>query len=97
MKNRPKAGRIVLVRSGGQQRVTHQLHLDAQARSTAGTVGQAQRERLPWLSSHAGSQSPRLKTRKAPVIPRVSHAHTLEITRTEIERHMPHAHLGMKV
>ena len=49
-----QAVEIVLIERRGQQRRTRQPHLDAQTRSTAGTFAQALRERLRWLSSHAG-------------------------------------------
>ena len=48
---------IVLAKAKDQQRRTHQQHLDAQVRSTAGMFAQAPRERLRWLSSHAGGNS----------------------------------------
>ena len=59
-----------IIASRDQQRVTHQLRLDDEVRSAGGTFAQALRERLRWLSSHAGSESPLLNIKGFPVIPR---------------------------
>ena len=66
------AGWLVLAKNRDRQLRAHQLHLDAQVWSTACAFTQALRERLRWLSSHAGFESPLLNKLKRTTNPKGS-------------------------